>query len=164
MRHMNDRCCKQGHIGCGLARLLMMLSLLSGCRLSIGSERMAQKQGEEWTVDGKKINIASTFYERGERGAIIYVVQYRCFEEKDLFGLNDNSAFELARPIFGYVYRNRTYERTQFWPVRGTEPPPIRVAVELLPLREGHGGTYRVLLSTGELGWRLNQPPATGAP
>lgn len=149
--------------GCRLAICLLVAAVLLGCRVGSGGDKMAEIRGEEWTIGGRQVRVSSTFYERSERGAIIYVVQYRGLAKTELFGLDDNRAFELARPLFAYVYQTKTYERSRFFAVRGSAPPPIWIAIDLLPPQDGEGQAYRIIVPLGELGWRLRQP-ARAAP
>jgi hypothetical protein len=151
------------HVALRITLLLLGATCAAGCRLSDDSERMAEVHGEDWEIDGRNSPISATFYERSSHGSVTYVVVCRCFSDQDLFGLDDTRAFDLARPILAYVREHRTYERSHFLPVRGTVPPDVRIAVDLLPKGEGRMSEYRLVVSLGELVWRLRQSSADSA-
>lgn len=137
----------------------LAIALSSGCRLGVDKQKMSEVRGEQWAIPGGVVVTVSTFYERGDGLGVNYVIQWGGFSEKELFGINDESGFELARPLLTYVHQNRTFERTKFLPVRGTSPPPIRIVVELKLASQPQTKGYRVTVPSGELSWRLNRRP-----
>ena len=79
--------------------------------------------------------------------------------DQNLFGVNEQTARTLAWPILRYAYEHRSYQRARIPPLRGTLPPIVRIAVDLLPplgMKQPKPG-YRVVLSVGEIVSCLNR-------
>jgi hypothetical protein len=131
--------------------LIAALVMLVACHSYDGSTPIAREGGASWSIDGSHvIEVASTYYRRGPGRIVTYVVRLEVPEE-EAFGLNDERAFTVARPVLDYVYLRRPYERIKVQPLRGSPPPLLHIAVEIV----GAKSYYELNVPLLELGSRL---------
>ena len=137
---------------------LLIVLAAAGCKTSpLG--RMAVQRFETWQVGGKTYKNLSTYYEYGlgespEYGSgnlVLYVVEFPVPDEKLLFGINENRARSIAWPLLRFVWENRKHERTAIPPVRGSVPPMVRIAINLVAANHRDLPGYRVVVSIGEI-------------
>jgi hypothetical protein len=140
-----------------MAVMLSLGAIVCGC--SLGKKTAIAEMGPEtWQIGNRTYQVASTHYERGPHDSVFYVVGYPLPDDRELFGINEETARTLAWPLMLYAYESRSYERTVIRPLRGMIPPMVRIAVDLLPSRDHRDlHSYRVVSSIGEIVACANQ-------
>ena len=93
---------------------------------------MAPAGAEAWVVDDNPYHIASTHYERGPGNLVVYVVRYRVPAGTPTEGMDMDKAAALVWPLVKHAYNNRTFERARIPPLKGSTPPAINLAIDLL--------------------------------
>jgi hypothetical protein len=103
-----------------------------GCRKKTAPRMEANAVPESWVVDDAAYRVTSSYYEYGPDNVVVYVVRYPVPKGTSENNLDKDGAGILAWPLIKYAYNNKTYARAKIPPQKGSAPPQINIAVDLL--------------------------------
>ena len=120
-----------------LAIVLTALALAlaaPGCRKKAAPRpRMAENAvPENWVVDDAAYRVTSSYFEYGPDNVVVYVIRYPVPKGTSEANLDKDGAGILAWPLIKYAYNNKMYARAKIPSQKGSTPPQINMAVDLL--------------------------------
>jgi hypothetical protein len=124
-----------------VTRLLRSLALISavlvlaaapGCRKKAAPRMAENNVPENWVVDDAAYRVTSSHYEYGPDNVVVFVIRYPVPKGTSENNLDKDGAGILAWPLIKYAYNNKTYARAQLSPQKGSAPPQVNIAVDLL--------------------------------
>ena len=110
----------------------LALAAAPGCRKKAAPRMEENAVPESWVVDDAAYRVTSTYYEYGPDDVVIYVIRYPVPKGTSENNLDKDGAGILAWPLIKYAYNNKTYARAKIPPRKGSTPPQINMAVDLL--------------------------------
>ena len=102
------------------------------CRKKAPARMHENPVPENWVVDDAVYRVTSSYYEYGPNNVVVYVIRYPVPKGTSEKNLDKDGAGILAWPLLKYAYNNKTYARAQIPPEKGSTPPQIDLAVDLL--------------------------------
>jgi hypothetical protein len=136
---------------------LMVVTAAFGCSRDQSPLRLAQSGAETWRAGSGEYRILSTHYERGAGNTVVYVMTYAIESAASETAIKSGSAAPTALPLIKYAYEHHAADRVQIDPLRGTAPPSMNLAVDLVS-HEDHHLLLRYEVPAGEVNWRLGHP------
>jgi hypothetical protein len=121
-----------------------------------GRQPLAQSGSEEWVIDGRTYNIASTYYLRLPEG-FQFTIEYSHRFSQAVEHMNDERALKIVLPLMKHAYRNNLYKRASVTKLGQGVLTPSRIGVVLFEKRGPKVGGYRVALSLDEIRKRIER-------
>ena len=115
--------------------LALAVPAAPGCRKNNAAPRPRMAENavpENWVVDDAAYRVTSSHYEYGPDNVVVYVIRYPVPKGTSEANLDKDGAGILAWPLIKYAYNNKMYARVKIPPQKGSTPPQINMAVDLL--------------------------------
>lgn len=103
-----------------------------GCRKKPPARMAENPVPESWVVDDAAYRVTSSHYEYGPDGTVLYVIRYPVPKGTSEKNLDKDGAGILAWPLIKYAYNNKMYARAKIPPLKGSAPPQVNMAIDLL--------------------------------
>lgn len=144
---------------CIVAAALAIASLGTGCRCETSSHTgghapMAKAGPESWLIHGTQYRVAATYYLALPEG-MQYTIEYEVPNAKQLDGMTEAAAYEMAFPLMRYAHEHDSYKRTSIEQLGKGMRQVSRIGVSLFAHAAGGTRGYRVTRSLSEIRARI---------